>query len=444
MAKDVVQNCGGHLRRRTLLGAGIGVAAGGLASISRVLASANPDGPPTSVILLWMDGGPSQLETFDPHPGTRIGGDVSAIDTSLPGLSIADTLPGLASRMHHGSLVRSVVGHEGNHERAAYHIRTGFRPDPTIRHPSLGGVIVHADSVTSDLPRHVSLVPGVWPGVGGYLGGRYDAMRVDAPGEPLHDVEPGVAPERFERRMRLLREVVDPAFAGGAAGFADGASGFAGGAGGGHPPPRGGTFDAATRLMSAEQRDAFDIADESRSTRDAFGDHDFGRGVLTASRLIDVGVRCVEVTLSGWDSHAANDTLQRSRCAILDPAISALLDRLADRDRLDRTLVVVAGEFGRTPDHNPAAGRDHWVHGFSVFLAGGGIRPGRVVGATSPRPDAESDPARAVERPVSIDDLHATVLRALDLDPALELDTPVGRPMKRSEGTPIAELIGDV
>ncbi len=199
---------------------------------------------------------------------------------------------------------------------------------------------------------------------------------------------------------------------------------------------------AAIKMMSSEQLDAFDVSSEPDEVVDAFGDSPFGRGCLAASRLIEVGARCVEVTLGGWDSHITNHSLQTSACEKLDPALAALLKRLQQRDLLETTLVVCGGEFGRTPRINPADGRDHWPHGFSTFLAGGGIRAGGVHGATAAEPKLDPDrPLDDVRLPVTVADLHATILHALEVQFDEELWTPIGRPIKRSEGTPIESIL---
>ena len=142
-------------------------------------------GRPKSVILLWLEGGPSQLETFDPHPGGVYGGDAVAMDTSVKDLQIADLLPRTAEQMHLASLVRSVTSKEGDHQRAVYNIKTGYRPDPTLKHPSLGAVLCHADQAGADIPRHISIVPGSSPGRGGYLGADYDAFKIYDPARPV-------------------------------------------------------------------------------------------------------------------------------------------------------------------------------------------------------------------------------------------------------------------
>ncbi len=188
-------------------------------------------------------------------------------------------------------------------------------------------------------------------------------------------------------------------------------------------------------MMSSEQLRAFDVSNEPLALRRSYGDTPFGRGCLAARRLIEVGVRCVEVTLDGWDAHVNNHAIHRERLAVLDPALSALLRDLRERGLLERTLVVVAGEFGRTPTINPVGGRDHWPTGFSVALAGGGVRGGRVIGETDP--DGKDNPTN----PVTVGDLHATILTAVGIDPKKVNQTPIGRTVRFSEGEPIAELL---
>ncbi|QDT03451.1 hypothetical protein K227x_18350 [Rubripirellula lacrimiformis] len=423
-----------HLSRRTLLGAGGGALM--MSSIARTLAMADERGvtdpaKPRNVILIWCEGAPSQLETFDPHVGTKIGGDVKAIDTTIPGIQISDLLPQTAQQMHLTSLVRSVVSKEGDHARAVYNIKTGYRLDPTLRHPAIGSVLCHASESGADIPRHISILPGQSPSRGGYLGAAYDAFKINDPAGPVPDITRRVDQDRFDRRIDDLYNVVENEFRRGRLAKLESARTL-------HTT----ATDSALRMMSSDQLGAFDVSDEPREVREAFGDTPFGRGCLAATRLIEVGARCVEVTLSGWDSHITNHTLQSAACQKLDPALASLLQRLKDRDLLDSTLVVCGGEFGRTPTHNPAEGRDHWPHGFSTLLAGCGIRRGHVHGATSP--DPKLDPAKPlgdVSDAVTVADLHATILSALDIPYDEELDTPIGRPIKRSEGQPIQSIM---
>ncbi len=423
-----------HLSRRTLLGAGAGSLF--MSSLARRLARADETGAtdssrPKSVILLWMEGAPSQLETFDPHSGSKIGGDAKSIDTTVKGLQIADLLPRVAEQMHLATLVRSVTGKEGDHERAIYHSKTGFRPDPTLIHPSIGAALCQASDEGADIPRHISITPQNFPGRGGYLGAAYDAFKINDPAGPVPDVRKRVSDERYDQRISDLTHVVEKQFARGRLKDLNRSRTL-------HAT----ATDAALQMMSSDQLSAFDVSEEPQAVRDEFGDSAFGRGCLAASRLIEVGARCVEVTLGGWDSHVNNHGLQASACEKLDPALAALLKRLDERGQLDSTLLVCGGEFGRTPNINPAGGRDHWPHGFSTLLAGCGIRRGAVHGETASDPKLDSEkPLQDVSDPVTVADIHATILKAIDVPYEEELDTPVGRPMKRSEGTPIDSLL---
>jgi uncharacterized protein (DUF1501 family) len=194
--------------------------------------------------------------------------------------------------------------------------------------------------------------------------------------------------------------------------------------------------------MHSDQLSAFDLAAAPESLKKSYGDSDFGRGCLAAARLVDVGVRCVEVSLDGWDSHANNHDVHATRLKSLDPAFSTLLTDLEERGLLDTTLVVWAGEFGRTPTINPAGGRDHWPHGFCVAMAGCGIKGGALVGETSPDPKLDKK-NRAADLAGSrpIEDVHATILAAIGIEYEKELITPIGRPLPISQGTPIGEVL---
>lgn len=414
-----------HFHRRTLLKCASGSLF--LSPLSQILArdaELNPTKRPKSVILLWLEGGASQLETFDPHPGTMIGGDVQAIKTSAPNVQISNLLPQTAEQMHHVALIRSITSKEGDHQRAVYNVKTGYRPDPTLVHPSVGAILCHESKLGADIPRHISILPGGFPARGGYLGAKYDAFKVYDPASPVPDVIPSVDKDRFSNRLADLRKMAETEFARGRLRNAPQNRTL-------HPM----ATDAATVMMDSQQLDAFDVSKEPKEVQLAFGETPFGRGCLAAARLIEVGVRCVEVTLGGWDSHVNNHNLHVSGCQTLDPAFAALIKRLEDRDLLDSTLVVCGGEFGRTPRINPAEGRDHWPHGFSVAMAGCGVRGGTVYGATNPNPKLDGDnPAENLTDPVTVGDVHTTILAALDVNYHHETITPIGRPMTYSDG----------
>jgi hypothetical protein len=379
--------------------------------------------PARSIILIWLAGGPSQLETFDPHPGTAIAGGTRAIATAVKGVQLAEGFGRLAEVMGDVSLVRSMVSKEGDHERGTYLMKTGYRPDATVEHPSIGAICCHELPVgTTEIPRHISILSSQWPARGGFLGGGYDAFQVDDPTHRLPDVTPFVATRRDAARTGDL-DVVERTFARGRSARVAATL---------HHD----TILRARTMMSSEQLKAFDITQEPEAIRRAYGDTPFGRACLAARRLTEVGVRCIEVNLGGWDAHVNNHEIHRNRAAVLDPAFAALIADLKRRGQLDRTVVLCAGEFGRSPRINPLEGREHWPNGFSVALAGGGIAGGRVVGATDP--EGKNDPVDRTE----VADLHATVLKAVGLDPARENISPIGRPIALSQGHPIEALLG--
>ena len=419
------------LERRGFLKLAGAAGVGWLTPVGQLLAQAaeqrgRTSEPAKSVIVLWMAGGPSQLETFDPHPGTAISGETKAIKTAAPTVQLAAGLERLAEHMGDVALIRSMSSKEGDHERGTYTVKTGYRPDPTLIHPALGAIVCNEFPAGDvQIPRHVSILPNQWPARGGFLGDEFDAFKLYDPANKLPDVTRTVSDQRDRQRVADL-DVVEKAFARGREARVEAT---------GHRD----VINRARMMMSSEQLRAFDTSEESKAVREAYGDTAFGRGCLAARRLIEVGVRCVEVTLDGWDTHINNHKLCQAQVGILDPAFSALLKDLKQRDLLRKTVVLCLGEFGRTPKINPAGGRDHWPEGFSVALAGGTIRPGQVVGATDP------EGSKKLVRPVTVGELHATVLAALGLDAKKINVAAVGGANRRihlAEGAPVRELIG--
>lgn len=401
---------------------------------------------PRSLITLWCQGGPSQLETWDPHPGTKIGGPTKAIGTNVKGLQIAEHYPMMAEHMDSVCVLRSLVSKEGDHERATYMGKTGFRPDPTIKHPSLGAILANqyetdraalmADTSLStaerkkkqaelrldvDIPVQASILPGEWPSRGGYLGDQFDPFKIFDPKQSLHNMEAAVKDDRQTRRLASL-DVVEQAFA---ARRRQSEKTL-------HQE----TVRRALTMMSSSQLKAFKIETEPQAIRDAYGDTPFGQGCLVARRLVEEGVRAVEVTLEGFDTHADNFTGHINRGKTLDPAFAALMTDLKQRDLLASTVVLCIGEFGRTPSINPLQGRDHWPNGFSAVLAGGGFKSGVVIGETDPT-GKEKNP----KAPINTEDLYATVLTRLGVDCRAEHLTPIGRPMRFSDGNPLERLL---
>jgi hypothetical protein len=374
-------------------------------------------------VTIWLEGGPSQLETWDPHPGTKIGGPTKAISTSIPGVQIADTFPTLAAELSSLSVIRSLVSKEGDHERGSYFLKTGYRPDPTLRHPSLGAILVNQiPDASLVIPQHIAIGNSQWPPRGGFLGDQLDAFRVYDPGRDVPNLKAPVEAARQTRRVSNL-EVVSRAFER-------------------HRQPQvektlhQHMIERALEMMSSDQLRAFQIEGETRTLRDAYGDTTFGRGCLVARRLVEAGIRAVEITLSGFDTHANNFNGHRENARILDPALATLLRDLRERDLLQSTVVLVIGEFGRSPAINPLDGRDHWPSGFSCLVGGGGLKSGLAIGSTDPQ-GREKMP----HEPVEVADLFATIFKTFGVDFGHEVITPIGRPMAFSSGKPISRLL---
>ncbi|MFO0942598.1 MAG: DUF1501 domain-containing protein [Pirellulales bacterium] len=441
MCNSVGVGCSSLFRMNRRQALGLSIAGGSglwMTQFAEQLARAADDKSrrPKSLLILWCQGGPSQLDTFDPHPGTKIGGDVKSISTSAKGVEVASTMEATAQQMHRTCLVRSMISKEGDHERATYNVKTGWRPEPTVIHPSIGSVLCFASPSNLEIPRHISIISSQWPGRAGYLGPAYDAFKTGDPQFPIPNLTPRVEDEQFEKRVGILNSL-ETEFQRGRMAALDK-----------NRTQHQSATTRATKMMSSKQLSAFDIKQESKSKQSAFGENEFGRGCLAAIRLLEVGVRCVEVEISGWDTHINNHELQAGRAAVLDKALAATLNELAERDMLNDTIVMCGGEFGRTPKINPAGGRDHWPHGFSMLLAGGAFRKGYVHGATNPNPDIEMlesgktpDPEQLTEKSVNIADLHATVLTALGVNFKETRMTPIGRPLAWSDGEAIKELL---
>jgi hypothetical protein len=378
---------------------------------------------PKSLIVLWMDGGQSQLESWDPHPGTKIGGDTKAIATPLAGVEISATLPRMAETLPEMCLIRSMASKEQDHMRGTYLVKTGYRPDPSLLHPSLGSIVVHETQAAGvEIPRYVSILNSFFTVRAGYLGETYDALRIQDPRRKLQNMAARVEKDRLDRRLAQL-DVIEGAFRREREAQVEDTR---------HRD----TIQRALTMMTSEQLRAFRLDDEPAAVRAAYGDTQFGAGCLVARRLVEVGVRAVEVNLEGFDSHSKNHERQTKNAAILDPAFAALIHDLIQRDLFESTIVLCIGEFGRTPTINSDAGRDHWSSGFSCVVGGGGFRRGLVIGATDPTA-AKADPAD----PIQVHDLFATILCLLGIEYDREMITPIGRRLPLCKGKPIARLM---
>jgi hypothetical protein len=379
--------------------------------------------PAKACVVLWMNGGPSHVDTFDPKPRGRGAGPFKPITTRASGVSFSDRLPQLADQAQHLAVVRGMTSKEGNHERARFLAHTGYSPTATAALPAFGAWISHKRGGEGDaLPAFVSL-GGPSEG-GGFLG--------PANG-PFVVLEPGAVPSNLQRPRRVdaSREAarldalryVEARFAkktGDAAVAAHAA-----------------VIEKAARLMHAPRVDAFDVASEPAATQKAYGDTRFGRGCLVARRLVEAGVRYVEVEIDGWDTHKDGWSRTKKLCGEFDPAAASLVKDLDARGLLASTLVVMMGEFGRSPAINANDGRDHHPAAFSAVLAGGGLRGGVAHGGT------DGDGEAVTSQPTRVADLFATLATQLGLDPAAAEEARSGRPISLTDsGKAIRALIG--
>jgi uncharacterized protein (DUF1501 family) len=433
--------------RRDLVRAGsLGVLGLGLSSLLDSPArAAAPTRRAKSCILLFMWGGPSHLDTWDPKPDApaEVRGEFKAIDTVTPGLRVGEHFPKLSTRTDRLAVVRSMTHRDVAHLSSVHHLMTGRlapRPnsdaDPPSRNdtPHVGSMLDHLRPLPPGVPGFVSLpwavshpaAPGgVAPGQhAGWLGAGYDPFLVsgdpNAPGFRLAGL--GEANRATDDRTQLLRALDK------------------------HVPDAGysAAQEKAFRLLSAaDVQKAFDVGLESPKTRDRYGRTTHGQCCLMARRLVEAGVRlvCVNWPNDGqnfWDTHGDNFRQLKTRLMpAADAGFSALLDDLGERGLLDDTLVLWVGEFGRTPKIARAnAGREHWARCYSAVLAGGGVTGGQVYGASD---RIGSDPS---EKPVSPADLTATDYHALGIDPETTVNDRLGRPLALTEGAPLKSLFG--
>jgi hypothetical protein len=406
-----------------------------------------------SCILLWMNGGPSQTDTFDMKPGHPNGGQFREIATSVPGIRISEHLPKLARNMQDMVIVRSMTSREGDHGRATFYLRTGYLPQGPVQYPTLGSLVSkELGTDEAALPNFVSISPyrlfnqaAYGPG---FLGPRFAPLLVgdsgnrfgQQPNNPnnyqnelrVPDLEPasGVPRDQTDARINLLQDMERD--------FVARHPGLS-------PASHRTAYDRAVRLMRTAAASAFNLDDEPGRLRDAYGRNTFGQGCLLARRLVERGVPFIEISLGGfggpvpnWDTHANNFQAVRSLCQVLDPGWATLMEDLRDRGLLESTLIVWMGEFGRTPRINQQGGRDHYPNAWTTVLAGGGIRGGRVVGATS-RDGTQVE----AERPINVPDFLSTACRALGIDPTRQNMSNVSRPIRIVDvaARPIREIL---
>jgi uncharacterized protein (DUF1501 family) len=404
-----------------------------------------------SCILLWMNGGPSQMDTFDLKPGHVNGGPFREIQTNVPGIRISEHLPRVARNMDKMAIIRSMSTREGDHGRGTFYLRSGYLPQGPIQYPTLGSLVAkEIGAADLPLPSFVSIAPYriFSPAAysSGFLGPQHAPLMVgeatnfnfnpqdgqDSYDQSLavQDMRAEVPANQFNSRVDLLQGMER-----------DFVARHQTVAARSHQT----AYQRAVTLMRTSARTAFDLSEEPAMLRDAYGRNMFGQGCLLARRLVERGVPFVEITHGAlqnnpiaWDTHGQNFQNVQRLSEVLDPAWGTLMDDLRQRDLLDTTTIIWMGEFGRTPRINQGQGRDHYPNAWTTVLAGGGIRGGTVYGRTSADGTTVEDP-----RPVSVPDLLATVFQALGVDHTNQNMSNVGRPIPITDRTaqPITEVL---
>jgi hypothetical protein len=436
-----MRRCDG-VNRRAVLRAGALAGLGLIPSLLRGRAAAGPlQRRAKSCILLWLDGGPSHLETFDVKPSAprEVRGPFQSIATAAPGLRVSELLPATARIADRIAVIRSMTSPLGEHGLANEYLLTGYKPSPALVYPSYGAVVSHHRAAAHDLPANIAIPRASSPMGAGFMNTRHrpfntgrDPADTDFRVEDL-DFFPGVDGERMARRREFvaqldrLQDRVESQATSGA-----------------QDP----LLEQAYRLVtSPTAKRAFHLEEEAEAVRAQYGPRTFGQSCLLARRLVERGVPFVTVFNPGWDTHDnlvvrlkegyAGAKVGVGLIPTFDQAFASLVADLDDRGLLEETLVIAMGEFGRTPKLNPNGGRDHWPRVFSIALAGAGVPGGQLIGASDRTGECPA------ERPITPADLARTLYVLLGIDPDAELRTLDGRPIKINQGgETIQELLG--
>lgn len=401
---------------RTALGVGVG-----MPFLNPAMANVLPN-TDKKLIFLYMAGGMSHLDTLDPHPGTEEAGPVKAIGTNVDGIQLSEFFPNTAKHMDKLAIIRSMYSTQGAHGQGNYLMHTGYDPRGSIVHPTLGAwSMLHQGKINKALPGNIVIAPGSDYPYAGFLPPELGAVPIgDASKGLQYSKRPGWVNETQYHDQLELASVFDRSFQEKYKQRSIGAyKKF---------------YDEAVTLMESKDLAAFDIKAEPEDVRARYGKGSrFGQGCLLARRLIEHGVRCVEVTKGGWDSH---NEMPEEKARDLDQALAALMQDLSDRGLLESTIVVVATEFGRNPElKEESMGRDHWAKAFSTMIGGGGIRTGQVIGATDRGHEVTKDK-------VLIADLHATIGTAMGMPIKKVIMSDSGRPFNVGyKGTPVSALL---
>ncbi len=410
------------MNRRAFLRTG-GSIFGGL-TLPRVLRA---DRGQINCIIFFQSGGACQHDSFDPKPDapSQIRGGFSTIPTAVPGVHFSELLPRSAKALGRYSVIRSVYSKEAIHEKAKQYIYSGARPNNSFKHPVYGSVIAKELGAIGGLPPFVVIPSKDIAADAGFLGSAYDPFVTGDPGAKTFKVQDlalpiGIKMDEAQSRAELLKTLDDDLRQVEKSRLVEGMDYF--------------QQKALDLVTSPAAKKAFDIEAEPAALRDSYGRNGAGQGALLARRLVESGVRMVTVFHGGYDTHVKNDEGNKKLFPVFDQAFTALLEDLEQRGLLDTTLVLAMGEFGRTPKINHSAGRDHWPGVFSIAAAGAGIRGGQVIGSS------DANGSEPKDRPVSVEDIGATVYKKFGIDYHKEYRT-TGRPVRiNSDGHPIREL----
>lgn len=411
---------------KTAFGVSILPAVDSMLSSPAAAAEMVQSGKAEHVICLFMNGAMSHIDSFDPKPGRDSGGETAAIQTSVTGIKIGEHLPVLASKMNELAIIRSMTTETGAHEQGRYLMRTSQKMIGSIRHPFMGSWLTYFEGKKNrDLPGSVIVGGGSRHPGAGYLSATMAPAPVANPATGLQNTKPPkyLTEEHFERRRRLISQFESRFRKKYPTTEVQAYSDY---------------YSEAVRLLKSPDLEAFDIKKETQAVRDTYGNHRMGQGCLLARRLIEKGVRFVEVEQGGWDNHSDLYETFPKKAGELDQAIGALLDDLKASGLIKKTLIVLTTEFGRTPKINANAGRDHHPGCFSSLLAGAGVKGGQVIGST------DEDGKTVEEEHCYPADFNATIAYGLGLPLGKEIFSPNGRPFKLAhEGDPFKHVFGE-
>ncbi len=423
--KYACQTAAHQVGRRQFLGTLGGAAlAGGLGCLTRGSVAAELHNRDMRIVVFNMYGGLSQLESWDPKPGTRTGGPTRSIATSVPGIHISELLPYTAQQMHHLCLMRGVNTSEDDHGKGSYLMLTGRRQTPAADYPQIGAVAAKMlCDESKGLPGHILVTPGGGGSRGNeaaYLGPKYASIALGGDKPPQYSLKPETLTDDAEARRHEFRRKVDEQFLNRQSSAVTDAYTY--------------SYQQALRLM--ERRDVFDLSKEPAADLDRYGNNDFGRQCLLARRLLENEVSFVQVAHSNYDTHNENFNFHVEQLGEFDRPFACFISDLAERGLLEQTLVVVLSEFGRSPNINLYYGRDHWSKAWSVVMAGAQVARGCAYGATN------DDGTEVVDGQVDHGQLFHTYLRAVGIDSSQSIlvdgrQTPLADP---STG-PITEVI---